>query len=514
MQEIEKRQEGPHYNFLVKNVIWLTLGRVLSTIIALFALPIITIYLSPESFGIIALFTVEASFLAGFYGLGLHSFAARIIYKYERKDKQKCRQYLGVILFYLVISSLIGLFITLPLVKILKRLILKDVLFPHPFLVYVPVIYAFFMSINGFFSEGLLSLQQNKKLFICNITEILLLVPAEIIGLVWLGFTWVEVVILLLIVKVVITFFSFWLMRKNLSFSYKRLKIIKYALRYSIPMVPLKFSSWIQQHIDKIFLGRMHSMNYVGVYAVGIRVSYAFSFFSRPIATAVKPEISKRLDSKSSNIQHDITDFFNLFFQFSVFLILAISIFSREIITLLTDVKYSNAFKVIPFIILGYMFSELTGIFQLKFIYKNKTIFFPLVTFLGAFLNASLNYYLIPRFYILGAAAATVLSQLLILFICYYISQRLHYSNYNMMKNFTLLSLCAVLILLTQNMFSSSIVAIFIKFTILTFSGALLYGYALHTNVKFRGLRDTLIKTMKEKYLSLWRKRYKDNKTY
>ena len=491
------------YELLGKNVLWLLSGQFISAAISLLALPIITYYLDPKAFGIIALFTVEASFLSGLYGLGLVSFAGRIIYKYDRKNKQIMREYLGITLFYLIVFSLVGLIISIPFVKIIKSLIFKDEFFPSPYLFYIPVIYAFFLSIHGFTTNSFLNLQQNKKLFICNISEIVLLIPAEIVGLVWFGFTWVEVVILQLIVKVIAVLLSLWLIRKELSFSTKKLKIIKYALRYSLPFVPLKFSSWIQQQIDKIFLGQMHAISYVGVYSIGVKFANGFSLVSRPITTSIKPEISKRLDSREVNIQSDIRDFFSLFFQFSLFLIFAISIFSREIVTLFTEAQYLDAFKIIPILMFGFLFSEISGIFHLKFIYKNKTIFFPVVIFLGAILNASLNFFLIPRYNMLGAAFATVLANLTLLFVCYFISQKLHSSRYGIVKNFFALILIASLVLLIQNFLLASTATVFLKCGIILFYGVILYIYLIRTNRRFVGLKAAVIETLRAR---LWQK--------
>lgn len=506
MQSIEAGQKESRYSFLAKNIFWLILGWIVSAVVPVIALPIITAYLDPESFGIIALFMVESSLLGGLYGLGLGAFASRMIYKYDRRNRQKCFQYLGVILFYLIVFSLLGLLISLPFVRILKRLILKDVFFPYPFLFYIPAIYGFFDNIYSFTINSFMSLQQTKKYFICNITGVLLLIPLQVAGLVWLGFTWIEVVTLQLIVKIVVVLLSLWLLKENLSFSFKRLKIIKLALMYSLPYILLNFSSWIQQQIDKIFLGGMHSLSYVGVYAVGAKVSEGFRFFSRPVAASIKPEISKRLDSNESGIQRDITDFFNLFFQLSLFAILTISIFSQEIITLFANAKYSGAYRIIPFAIFGIMFAELSGILHLKFIYKNKTMLFPFITFLGAFLNLSLNYYLIPKFEIVGAAFAAALANLGVLFVCYFISQRLHFSRYDMKKNISLLVVTVFIIFLIQNMLLTSRIAILLKSVIILFFGFILYKYILCTNERFRGLRYASINTLKIKYRSMWNK--------
>lgn len=505
MSKIKDNQENSDYNFLFKNVFWLTIATTLSRSVSLITLPIITIYLEPKALGIITLFTIEASLLAGLSSLGLHAFVGRMIYKYDRRNNKKCQQYLGIMLFYLIIFSIVGVGVSLPLAKILKKLIFKDVFFSNVYLFYIPLIYAFFENIHGFTTNCFLDLQLNRTLFICYIVEMLLLFPIEIIGLVWFGFGWREVVILQFIVKIIITLFSLWLIRKRISFSFKRLKIIKYAIRYSLPYIPLNISSWIQQQIDKIFLGRLHSVSFVGVYSVSEKITSIFGIFSRPIVTTIKPEISKRLDSRKNTVQSEITDFFNLFFQLSLFMVFSMSLFSREITTIFTNVQYANASIVVPFSMFAYMFSELSGILQLKFVYKNKTIFFPVTIFLGALTNVILNYFLIPRFNILGAGFASALANLIVLFITYFISQRLHCSRYNMIKNFTALILVTFFMFIIQNFFRYSLTLVIFKCSFIIFYGIILYKCYLYTNRRFVELRNVLINIVKTYCLIIWR---------
>ena len=148
----------------------------------------------------------------------------------------------------------------------------------------------------------------------------------------------------------------------------------------------------------------------------------------------------------------------------------------------------------------GLMFSELSGIFHLKFVYKNKTIFFPIVTLLGAILNASLNFLLIPRFDILGAAFATVLANLILLFLCYFISQKLHFSRYGIGRNFFVFIFTVSLMYLIQNIISTSITAMLLKCGIVILYGIILYKYLIHTNTRFVGLKDAVIETVKTKF--------------
>jgi O-antigen/teichoic acid export membrane protein len=265
-------------------------------------------------------------------------------------------------------------------------------------------------------------------------------------------------------------------------------------------MVPLNFSAWVHQQIDKVFLGHLLNTSYVGIYSLGDKISQAFSFFSRPIMTTVKPDISKRLDAGELNIQNDITDFFNLFFHFSLFLVFSISIFSKEIIALLADAQYSDAYMILPFMLLSYMFAELTGMFQLKFVYKNKTAFFPIASFLSMTVNVFLNYMLIPQFKILGAAAAGVLSDFMTMIMCYVFAQRIHASNYHLKRNFGVaLGICCIIFFI-ECFTAISFRMTFIKIAMIATYGVILVQYLLSTNHRVRGLKNFLISTVQARF--------------
>lgn len=424
------------HKLLVSNFLWLTTSRLITKVIALFSLPVITFYLSPNDFGVITMFSVVQVFLSGFFSLGFDAYSGRMIFKYERSNKEECKEYLGVIFFYLVIFSVTGALISIIFINPLFHILLGDMKLPNPLFHYVPIVMAFLTCLSGFSSGILLNLQLNKRLFYLEMAQFVLFLPAEIIGLSLFSFTVWDVIILQMIVQTFILFLGLWLTRDWLSFSIKKLNIFKDAMHYSLPMVPLNFAGWIQDRVDKIFLNQMISLKAVGIYAVGVQMANQYSFLSRPIATTVKPEISKRLDLNNPDVQTDIKDFFMLFFQFSIFLYFAISLFSKEIVRLFLNMRFHETYRIIPIFLLSIVFSELTGIFQLKFIFKNRTIWFSATLLLSAILNAGLNFLLIPKYDIYGASFAKTASELFVLFLTYFISQQFHKSDYNLRNNF------------------------------------------------------------------------------
>lgn len=485
------------YKFLINNVAWLTASRLITKVIALFSLPIITFYLSPKDFGIIAMFAVVQALLSGLFTMGLPSFAARMIFKYERTDKAKCREYLGRTLVYQVLFSTVGAVMSALFAKQIFHLLLGDMLLPNDMFFYIPMLAAFLIGINGFISNNLISLQLNKRVFCLEMTEFVIFIPGQIIGLMFLGFTVWDVIILQLVAHIFVLFVGFILMKDWLTFNLKRLDIFNDAMRYSLPMVPLNFASWIQDRIDKVFLNRMVSLNAVGLYSAGVSIATQYSFISRPITNTLTPEISKRLDANDPNIQNDIKDLFMFFFQVSIFFYFAISLLSKEVVKLLLNVRFYECYHIIPIFLLSIVFAELTGIFNLKFIYRNKTIWFPVILSLSTVLNIFLNLLLIPNYDIYGAALAKTMTAFCGLCLAYYISQKLHRSNYNLYQNFIpLIAAISVIYILNLCEIEFWLFLTLKLFILLAYVVALDY-FLKKYNARYAGLRIFLLEKAK-----------------
>jgi len=486
-----------NFNFHIKNFAWLTASQVMIKIVSLFLLPVITYYLSPKDFGIIAIFTVVQALLSGTFGMGLHSFAGRMIFKYERTDPKECKERLGVLLAYTIMFSLVGSIIASIFMKDIAYLVIGTISPPRHIFYYIPIATGFLMSVQGYATGTLLNLQLNRKYFFIDMVNFILFMPAQIVGLTLFRFSVWDILVLQLMVQVIVTIYALWNLREWLSFRLEKMKIFKEAMVYSLPLVPLNFAGWIQDRIDKIFLNNIHSISSVGVYTAGTNLANQYSFFSRPLAITMKTEISKRLDSNHERIQKDIQESFALFFQISILLYFLISLFSKEIVSILMNQRFHECYKIVPIFTLSIVFAELTGFFQLKFVYKNQTVWFPLSFFFAAFLNGYLNYLLIPKYNIYGAAYAKVCSELVILFTTYYMSQKLHKTEYTIMANTAPLVVIIIVIFILDKIKLHMSLMIMIKISLITIYLVLLDTIFKKKNMRYRQIRCTIINSIK-----------------
>ena len=98
-----------------------------------------------------------------------------------------------------------------------------------------------------------------------------------------------------------------------------------------------------------------------------------------------------------------------VFFSFAGLLIV---LFAPEIVGLIVTRDFEEGWIVTPFLVFAFVFH---GIYYMVVgpLFLNRVGFVPIITIFGALVNVGFNYFLIPRFGMIGAAIASTLTMLL-----------------------------------------------------------------------------------------------------
>ena len=108
----------------------------------------------------------------------------------------------------------------------------------------------------------------------------------------------------------------------------------------------------------------------------------------------------------------------------------AIVVFAKPILVLLTQPKYYGAEKVIALLVLATIAYGVYLIINVNLIIAKKTSLSSISIAVGAILNLALNYFLIPRFEIMGAAVATLVSYSVSVALVYWFAGRCYPVDY------------------------------------------------------------------------------------
>jgi O-antigen/teichoic acid export membrane protein len=198
-------------------------------------------------------------------------------------------------------------------------------------------------------------------------------------------------------------------------------KEAKELLKFGIPLIPTLLSLWVLDLSDRFFLQYFRGLSEVGIYSLGYK--YA-SIVSLPIVAfslawpQVLLSIAKRPDARKT-----VGRIFTYFILVTTFMALSLSIFSKDIIRMVSTAEFHDAYRIVWYVALGYVFYG-GYIFASSGIYiSGKSGSLPVAVGIAAVLNIGLNYLFIPHFGMTGAACATLISYIIMCLVMWYLSK-------------------------------------------------------------------------------------------
>jgi O-antigen/teichoic acid export membrane protein len=382
-------------------------------------IPIITYYITPKEMGIYNLIMVTSSLLLPLFYLNLGD--GPVVYLAQEKSKKRIREMYNTV----VTSSSILFF----LFSLIFLFVIYKFGGERKYLYYViPVLFSLmlfklFQNIYVIFLKTKMAV--NSK-FISEVIVTILTISLLIIGLNWKGMIYAVI-----IANILIGVYIYLLAKHEFPLRfYINKEILLKFLKISLPLLPVFFFTWIILSSDSYFLLYFNGEKDVGKYAAIYGLSniililrLTLNFFWFPLSSKLWVE-----NREAYNRVFGI-----MFTTISIGLLLAVILFelnSKVILQILArNVEYRDAYVIMGTIAFSFglmvLITLLTGP-----LYSNKNTTAILISYLiGALLNCALNFLLIPRFGIWGAAISTMASySLLILLMSYF--------NYNIAKFF------------------------------------------------------------------------------
>ena len=209
---------------------------------------------------------------------------------------------------------------------------------------------------------------------------------------------------------------------------------LKQMLRFGVPIVPSSLVQFLLIFSDRFFLRHFANLNEVGVYSLGYKLAGIVSILvSGPLAMSwawQQFELAKKPEGPELYAKLQV---YRLLI--SVFVGLAISIFARDILHIMTGQEYWAASRVVPLIVLSYVLTDMRAAVNSGILVKGVTFYLPIVGIFSAVSNLALNYFLVSQYWAIGAALATVLSYAIHLALTYIVSQRVYKVPYDYRRN-------------------------------------------------------------------------------
>lgn len=183
-------------------------------------------------------------------------------------------------------------------------------------------------------------------------------------------------------------------------------RLIRPLVTFGVLMVPGVLTGWVMNLSDRYVLRLFGALDEVGVYAIG----YKFGMVLRLVIVwpfqLAWPAFSFAI---SNQVGHRQTYAKTLTYLAAILTesLLALSILSRVVVPVIVGEGYREAYRVVPLVALAYLFEGIFFCLNPGVHLAGKTKYFPPLLGLAAGVNLALNFALIPRFGMMGAAWST-----------------------------------------------------------------------------------------------------------
>lgn len=251
------------------------------------------------------------------------------------------------------------------------------------------------------------------------------------------------------------------------------LKLLKRGLQFSWPIIPTLLTAFVLNWSDSMFIAHYRSMSEVGLYAMAYKISMTFFLITGAVSTAYLPVFFRKAnDSNQERGKSEIYD--TIYVASRLFIVFAflLALFSKEIVQILLNDRYKDTYFLVRILLLSHILSAIMGISSNLYYLQSKRSFLELkVIGASATVNLALNYLLVPRFGLHGAALATVLSMAILTIMHYSYSKTCYFIEIGWRRLIGWIGISCVIVFIFQILLESTAYSLYTKilFVVLLF---------------------------------------------
>lgn len=386
---------------LAKNIGFVFVGNIGSKLVGFFMLPLYTYWLSPADFGLSDILGVYSNLLLNLVAFDM---ADAIFVFPSGEDNENIKKYYSTGFFFQIMCSVVlaVLFYGLSFVNS------NNSFFSNIWFIYFMLISCLFQVYVQNFCRGINKMSVFSFTGIVNslaiaISSILLIPKYGVLGF----------VVATILANVITGLFTF-----IYSKSYEYLTIHSFSkkhllemLKYSIPLMPTAVMWWLISSLNRPLVEQYCGLFALGLLAVGNKLpnimNVVFSMFQQAWTVTVLEEYGKDGFDKYFN------KMFKMIFLLQILICMMITVCAKPFINLMTTIQYQEAWKFIPLITFGTLFSNISAFIGAIFTATRKSNFTFISAISGGMGSIVLNILLIPKFGLWGACIAIILAHFL-----------------------------------------------------------------------------------------------------
>ena len=393
------------------------ISSIIQNLIPFFALPIITMYIIPSEYSLIAMFGLMISFFSAFVGINSYGAISR---KFIDRETLNFPVYIGNAIVIYVISIVIMIVVTFLFVDELQ-----DCTKLNSYWLFMALLAS---SLQFFITICLTLLQMKNESIMYGIFNIirslfntsLILLFVIFYNKGWEGYLEANI----------LSFFIFSTISLFLLLKHKEFKIFFnyeyfiHILKFGIPLIPHVLGGIAIAMTDRILLINLRGNEETGIYQLGWQMALPISLLIESFKNGYIPWLFSKLKEKTQNKKVVIVTYLMIL---AIFFIATLFIFIITfIINTFFNELYIKSTEVIPYLIYGLALNGAYYTVGLIISYAEKTSLLAILTFSSGVLNFLFSYYLILENGMIGAAQGTFLAYLITFLMTWVLSSRVH----------------------------------------------------------------------------------------
>ena len=403
---------------------WIIFCKIIQSILGLVVNMLSARYLGPSNYGLISYAASITAFVLPIVQLGFRSTLVNEIVETPEKEGE----ILGTALFFNVLSSFACM------VGVCGFVYVANPNEPVTFFVCALYCISLFMQalemVSYWFQAKMISQYTSLTGLVAYVVatayKICLLVAQK--NIYWFA---VSYALDYFIIAVILFCFYHKLNKQRLLVSFKRFRAMFSKSKYFIVS---SMMVTIFAQTDKIMLKGMLSERVVGIYSAAITCAGLTSFVFSAIIDSFRPTIFEHKKTSQEAYKKNIISCYSVVIYLSLAQSLVCSVFSNWIILFLYGAEYAESASVLALVVWYTTFSYLGPIRNIWMLAENKQKYLWIINFSGAVANVALNAILIPYMGVMGAALASLITQVFTNVIIGFIMKPIRYNNLLMLK--------------------------------------------------------------------------------
>lgn len=397
---------------IFKNMSWLLISQIIASICAFIWTVLMARYLGVSNYGIFGFATSFTAILAVTVDLGINTHVIRHV----ATDYDSAPKYLGNAMPLKSIFSIFTMILTLIILILMKT---------DELTLTVTLLFAIEMIIKSFISllNGSFQAFEEGKYQGIGSTLLHVILLIFILITIFTDFGLIGISISYILANVITFIYTYYAFKNNIAkpkFEFD-LEFCKKITILSLPFAVIGLLYTIYYSIDIVMLTNMVGSYASGIYNATYKLISVLTLFYSVYTAVIFPVMSKFFNNDESMLLISFEKSIKYLMLIIIPIAIATVLYSTDIIHLIYGHKYDAASSVLSILIWTVCLLFISGATNSLLNASHKEVAVTKIYAIAAVFNIVLNFFMIPYFSYNGAAITTVLSDLLIVIIQFYI---------------------------------------------------------------------------------------------